>query len=418
MTARHIFRHSAVWLHRWFGLIAAPFLIVVGLTGSIIAFYGELDRLLNPELLTVRTEARPPLDPFTLRERAEAIEPRATADDIAFEQVPGRAFAVWMTPKVDPITEDDFDLGYNQLLLNPYTGEKIGSRHFGEVSLERKNVLSLIYRLHYSLLLPGEWHETGRMMLGIVALAWTIDCFVGFYLTLPVARRTVPGSQKRYARLQRWRPAWKVKTKTSRFRIVYDLHRAAGLWTWVMLFVLAWSGVAFNLPQVYDSAMSSLLSTQRHAPHAAGETWLETPELDWRAAHAIGRRHMDVVLAKNGYVIESERHLRLDREHALYIYGVKSTADLSHRGVGTQVIFNANTGALVSSRGAGSGDERAGDAITRWLIMMHKADVYGLPMQIVVCLMGLVVAVLSVIGLMIYLRKQRATHRNLLRRRS
>ena len=33
--------------------------------------------------------------------------------------------------------------------------------------------------------------EIGAWILGLVALAWTIDCFVGFYLTLPSAERTL-----------------------------------------------------------------------------------------------------------------------------------------------------------------------------------------------------------------------------------
>ncbi|WP_256212153.1 PepSY domain-containing protein [Nitrosomonas eutropha] len=32
-----------VWLHRWAGLIMASFLIIVGITGSLLAFYPELE---------------------------------------------------------------------------------------------------------------------------------------------------------------------------------------------------------------------------------------------------------------------------------------------------------------------------------------------------------------------------------------
>jgi hypothetical protein len=39
-----------VWLHRWVGILMAGFLIVVGLTGSLLAFYGELNHLLAPEI--------------------------------------------------------------------------------------------------------------------------------------------------------------------------------------------------------------------------------------------------------------------------------------------------------------------------------------------------------------------------------
>lgn len=46
-------RHFWVLIHRHAGLVMTLFLILVGLTGSVLAFYHELDRRLNPELLTV-----------------------------------------------------------------------------------------------------------------------------------------------------------------------------------------------------------------------------------------------------------------------------------------------------------------------------------------------------------------------------
>jgi uncharacterized iron-regulated membrane protein len=37
-----------VWLHRWTGLTLTVFLILVGLTGSILAFKTKIDRVINP----------------------------------------------------------------------------------------------------------------------------------------------------------------------------------------------------------------------------------------------------------------------------------------------------------------------------------------------------------------------------------
>lgn len=52
-----------------------------------------------------------------------------------------------------------------------------------------------------------------------------------------------------------------MKTNAGSFRFNYDLHGASGLWVWAMLFVFAWSGVAFNLEsQVYNPVMEE---TQR-----------------------------------------------------------------------------------------------------------------------------------------------------------
>ena len=69
-------RRFWVWLHRYAGLAMALFLVIVGLTGSVLAFREELDVWLNPELLTVAKRDAPMLDPLVLREKAEALDSR------------------------------------------------------------------------------------------------------------------------------------------------------------------------------------------------------------------------------------------------------------------------------------------------------------------------------------------------------
>ena len=71
------------------------------------------------------------------------------------------------------------------MFLDSYSGEELGKRTWGAISQGRINLVSFIYELHYSLALS----MTGVWILGIVALAWTIDCFVSLYLTLPARRK-------------------------------------------------------------------------------------------------------------------------------------------------------------------------------------------------------------------------------------
>ena len=61
-----------------------------------------------------------------------------------------------------------------------------GERRFGNFSFERKDLIAQIYFLHYALVLP---ELTGALVMGIVALIWACDCFVGLYLTLPAGGR-------------------------------------------------------------------------------------------------------------------------------------------------------------------------------------------------------------------------------------
>ena len=97
-------RRVCVLLHRYAGLVMAFFLVVAGLTGSVLAFYHELERWLNPQLFTVPVRATPPLDPLTLRERAEALVPQARVDSMSLERQPDEAFIAWLAPRTDPAT--------------------------------------------------------------------------------------------------------------------------------------------------------------------------------------------------------------------------------------------------------------------------------------------------------------------------
>ena len=51
-------RAFLVLLHRYIGLATALFLLMAGLTGSILAFNHELDEWLNPEFYTASSEGQ------------------------------------------------------------------------------------------------------------------------------------------------------------------------------------------------------------------------------------------------------------------------------------------------------------------------------------------------------------------------
>lgn len=70
-----------VWLHRWVGLAMAGFPIIVGLTGSQLAFWLEINHWLTPEMYP---GDRPgiALDASTLARHAEAIVPQAQAKTV------------------------------------------------------------------------------------------------------------------------------------------------------------------------------------------------------------------------------------------------------------------------------------------------------------------------------------------------
>ncbi len=161
-----------VLVHRYAGLYMVFFLVVGGLTGSVLAFHHDLDHWLNPEQYHVPVLARPMLDPFELRERAQALIPYGQFNSVSLRREPGEIYTTGIELRTDPATGKSYDLKYNLIRLNPYTGELIEFSQFGEYwPLTRKNILDFIMDLHYRLALG----DVGLWLFGIAALIWVIS---------------------------------------------------------------------------------------------------------------------------------------------------------------------------------------------------------------------------------------------------
>lgn len=417
-------RQFWVYIHRYIGLVMAVFLIIVGLTGSILAFYDEIDDWLNPissrSHTRVGVQDRLPLDAFALSEKALALMPQGRITWINLEpQKTGEAYTVYLEPRIDPATKKPYPLEISSLKLNPYSGSEVKNSRYdrqalkenGYFPLSRKTFLPFIYALHYALALG----ETGGLILGIIALAWTLDCFVGFYLTLPKRRSKHPATTGQRASVakppsfwHRWKPAWQIKRNASAFRLNYDLHRAFGLWTWVMLFIFAWSSVMFNLPKVYQPVMEFLFDMPpeqiQPPPEPNAPKFVSVAE--FRKAYTIGQRLMAEQAKRHGFAVHQESSLIYDDATGLFDYIVCSDRDVSQAGQ-TGVTFNADTGAFVKLDPPATG-ELSGVLVQYWLIVLHMASVWGLPYKLFVCFMGLVITMFSVTGIYIWYKKNRA----------
>lgn len=248
-------RQFFVFIHRWAGLLMTVFLILVGVTGSMLAFKTDVERLVCPRIYATPRPGVTPLDMATLAERAGALVPQGQVVTVSIEE-PDQALVV-MEPREDPVTGKPYELDFVQLFLDPWSGDELGRRRPGDLSEGLINLMPFIWGFHFTLDLGG-W---GGWIVGIVALIWTIDCFIGFYLTLPVSTDDF---------WRRWKPAWLVKWKAGAYRLNFDLHRAGGLWVWPMLLIFAWSSVMLNLPSVYDWVTSAVFDYVPLSGHDPG----------------------------------------------------------------------------------------------------------------------------------------------------
>ena len=162
-------RQAVTLLHRWFGLGAALFLFIAGITGAVISWDHELDDWLNPHLHESRAEG-PALDALTAAALVEARDPRIRVAYLPLAAEPGETLSLVVLPKLDQTTGRLFEPGYNQLFLDPVTGEEVGRRLWGQVwPITSETLISFLYKLHYSLHFPeiGGIDRWGMWLLGI-----------------------------------------------------------------------------------------------------------------------------------------------------------------------------------------------------------------------------------------------------------
>lgn len=379
-------RTTLVLFHRWVGLAMAGFLVIAALTGSLLVWYEELDAAINPQLFRVAPPGpdAQPLDVLTLRE----LTVQQTGDDLFYFSLkpprPGHAIVF----RLDQPNRQE-------IFVDPYTGRILGRRIWGDLGQGVTNLMPFIYRLHDSLALG----VFGSYLLGVIALLWTIDCFVGACLTFPATRENF---------WQRWGKAWRVRMNGGTHKVSFDLHRAGGLWVWPLLFVLAWSSVAFNLAEVYNPVMNTLFERQRESMQWAQRESNPHPALDWWQARSAGRRLMAEQAQKHGFKILSEDWIAHQPALKLYFYDVRSSLDVSddeHKSE-TRLYFDADTAELLYVHlptGVASGD-----TIRSWITSLHRTALWGVPFKMLMTTVGLGVVMLSVTGVVIWLRKRDA----------
>ena len=421
-------RQTFVLIHRWAGLFIAVFLFIAGLTGAVISWDHELDEWLNPHLFDAKASGAA-MAPLDLVAKVEAADPRAKATYFPLSFEDGHTAAISVMPRVDPKTGKLYPLEYNQAFVDPVSGEIVGKRFWGQISLDTENLLPFLYKLHYSMHIPGiaGIENLGMWFMGIVAIVWMFDCFVGFYVTLPVRNRpaavaaggmrtnadtasddTPSGARRTW--WQRWKPAWQIKRNASTYRLNLDLHRAFGLWLWLILFIIAFTSISMNLTnEVVRPILSQLSTLTPDAFDDATPTPLNkpiTPDLSYAKA-------IDVASAE-----ARNRNWDEPAGAAFYgpNYGIYSIMffhpgdDHGSGGMGVKMLFvDGNNGELVGGRVPWEGT--AADVFMQLQFPLHSGRIAGLPGRILLSVMGIVVAMLSFTGIVIWLKKRAARMR-------
>jgi len=347
-------------IHLWIGIVLTLYMILIGLTGSILVFRPELERIFGLKPWQNIRAKEPVADLATVVENLKAAYPRLR---IVSVDAPSEADATFVA-----VLE-----GRGRIKVASSATE---GRILGELP-RRRNWLNVVQELHESLLIhPG---SQGRMWNGIGAALLLLLNATGLVIWWPGIRN--------------WRRALKVDFERGWRRINFDLHVSVGFWTILIASFWAVSGIYFGWPrQVFQfvNSLSPVISARPPAVSVTPESTLADPDLRSLIARA---RTLDPGTTPAGIAFPYSRRAPL----AILLRRRNSPG---YEYVDT-VYFNPYNGEYVSTWRYGV-NQSLGDWIVWSQVPLHFGTYWGLGVKIVWATAGLAIPLLAVTGLLMY----------------
>ncbi len=380
-------RPLLVLLHRWLGLFMAVFLFISGLTGALISWDHELDAWLNPALYEAEWQSEA-YDALESARHFEAANPDLMVTWLPLSLEENEALNLFVAARSE---EFDEKLDYNQLALHPQTHEVQAKRMWGEISLDRENLLPFLYKLHYSMHLPDIGGiEAGILFMGIVGIVWFLDCFIALAISFPSKRN--------------WRKSFRFRWSKGKHKLNFDLHRSGGVWLWLLLLVLAFTSISMNLEHQVVRPLVNAVSPLSADPF---ETNPFQPYSKPDLVRADILKLAEQEALRQG-IDQPPGGIFYARDFNLYGVGYFEPGN-SHGdgGLGNPwLYFSGKTGELAGKVIPGEGS--FGDIFLQAQFPLHSGRIIGVPGRILLSFLGLAVAALSVTGIVIWARKRRS----------
>lgn len=217
-------RKAMFQIHLWAGIGVGIYLLLICLSGSIIIFQIELQRLFNRPLLVLEPTG-PLLTDDQMKEIASREYPAWGITKVWRQKNPNQAVEVWF----------DRENSHMRRIYNPFTGADLGH----SVPAGSRFVLWLM-DLHDNLL----YGDPGRKVNGAGAILLLVLCITGAAIWWPgiaTWRRSLAAP---------WTGNWK--------RFNWGLHSVIGLWTFAFVTIWGISGIYLVWPEPFTNAAEYL----------------------------------------------------------------------------------------------------------------------------------------------------------------
>ena len=350
-------------LHLYLGLASAVVLVILGLTGSVIAFEADIEHWLHSDLWYVKV--------------GSAVLPQADLIRSAEQRfAPARVRSVQMFRDPDLIQLMRMSDG-PVVYVNPYDGTIRGQT---KGATKSQKALGYIHQIHLRLT-PDPRSTPTVAALGKVVVSWA-----GLALCLLVPTGFILWWRTRRASIQ-WKGSW--------FRICFDTHHLAGIYAALFLFIAAFSGILIG----FDFGEKAILAvTHSSRPGPPRKLFSAMPEgaasLGVDEAMAIARRSIpDSSIA--GILLPAGAK-------AVYTVLMRVPEETSES-VHSSVAIDQYSGKVLEVRNFMT--DSLGYRVIRFNRSVHTGDIWGTPSRIAASMSSLMLVVMALTGLVIWWKK-------------
>jgi uncharacterized iron-regulated membrane protein len=210
----------ALWLqvHKWIGLTLAILIIPICVTGSALVWHDWVDAQLHPQRFARLGPADLSPDAYAAAARA-ALKPPERLSELRFSAHDGPVIAIASSPsKGRPVR--------TSVWIDPRTAAVI-DRASGN-----SGILQVMHVLHGSLMVPG-W---GRTIVGWVGAFMFVSCLTGIWLWWPLNGDIKSGFR------------WKRRNTTNA-----NIHYMTGFWVLIPLAMLSFTGAWISFPKLFGA---------------------------------------------------------------------------------------------------------------------------------------------------------------------
>ncbi len=361
-------RKVILTIHMILGLAAGLFLAILGLTGSIMAFEGDLDHWLHPQLWYVTPRGQP-LPEHDLISVARNRFPRAPVIAVQFPRAANLAQMMQLT---------DGTHAY----INPYDGTVLGDT-VGPSSSDR--FIGYVHQFHLRLV-PNprsapKLAEIGKVVISVAGLLLCLLVPTGWTLWWRSKSATV-----RF-KMSNWTAHWSL--------IFHDAHHAIGIYASLFLLIAAITGVLIG----FDFGEKFFYSATHSERPARQEAWQSVfvpnaVPLTSDQALDIARRTMP-----NATVAMMVLPLRPTGAYTVLMRVPEDTSETVH----SSIAIDQFSGKVLNVRNYLA--ESPGYRLIRLNRSIHTGDIFGLPSHILVSLSSLALVAMAITGLVIWWKK-------------